>query len=147
MIVTRTSTSASPARTWRVLIDIDSWPHWTKSMTSVERLDDGPLRVGSRARLVQPKMRPLTWEVTELTQESGFTWQTHNLGVTTTAFHRLIADGTGTTIELAVQHTGVLAWLIRLLSKPTVGYPELEAAGLKAAAEAAPATDGTDPQS
>ncbi|MGI8417093.1 MAG: SRPBCC family protein, partial [Nakamurella sp.] len=132
MTVTRVSTTASLAQVWRVLIDIDSWPHWTKSVTSVERLDGGPLRIGSRARLVQPKMRPLTWEVTELTQASGFTWETHNLGVTTTAFHRLIADGTGTSIELGVQHTGALAWLIRLLSKPTEGYPALEVAGLKA---------------
>ncbi|MDQ2844980.1 MAG: SRPBCC family protein [Actinomycetota bacterium] len=146
MDMTRTSTTASPAQVWGALIDIDSWPRWTKSMTSVERLDDGPLRVGSRARLAQPKMRPLIWQVTELTEKSGFTWQTYNLGVTTTGIHRLIADGTGTIIELGVQHAGALAWLIRLLSKPTDGYPELEAAGLKAAAEAA-ATDGADRQS
>lgn len=129
--------SASPDVVWDVLIDIDHWPTWTPSVRTAQRLDHGALGVGSRARLKQPGMPAMVWEVTELAAPSVFTWQARTPGVTTVAVHRIVPEpGGGTTLTLEVRHTGPLAGPIRALtSARTRRYIGMEAAGLKQASE------------
>ncbi len=52
---------ASPQTVWGVLREIKRWPEWTPTVTSIQRLDNGPLVVGSRARIRQPKLPPADW--------------------------------------------------------------------------------------
>jgi uncharacterized membrane protein len=133
------STTAPRDRVWAVLTDIASWPTWTESMTSVQPLTDGPLRVGSQALVKQPGLPRLTWKVTELTEGSNFTWVARSPGVLTTAVHELVDEPAGTTrITLTVRHSGPLAGIVGALTgSRTRRYLALEGPGLKAASEAA----------
>jgi uncharacterized protein YndB with AHSA1/START domain len=132
---------APPQRVWAVLTDIEGWPEWTPSVTSVERLDSGPLAPGSRARLRQPKLRPAIWQVTKIEKGSSFTWTTRSPGLTVTAHHLVEPGKKGSasrvtlTLEFAGLFGALVAWLTRGLNNR---YLRLEAAGLKKRSEQAP---------
>ena len=81
--------AAPPERVWAVLADLERWPEWTASVTSVELLEPGPLAVGTRARVSQPKLKPAIWEVTQAKAGRGFTWVTRHPGLLVTGLHQL----------------------------------------------------------
>jgi uncharacterized membrane protein len=122
---------------WRALTDVTDWPRWTASMTSVERLDDGPLRLGSRARVKQPGMQPLIWEVTEFADRSVFTWAARSPGVRIVGRHRIRPNDDGSTrITLELALSGPLAGVVKVLAgRRNERFLGLEANGLKAASE------------
>jgi len=127
---------AAPERVRAVMVDVDRWPEWTESIRRVQRLDDGPLAVGARARVFQPGLPPAVWQVTAL-DEGGFTWVSRAPGVTVTGDHRVAgADGVSQA-TLSIRYEGplggVLAWLTRGVNDRYIG---MEAAGLKRRFEA-----------
>ena len=89
--------AAPVARVWELTLDIESWPEHVPTMTSIRRLDDGPLTVGSRAEVKQPGQRARVWTVTELEAKRVFAWSADALGTTMTGTHRLTATESGTT--------------------------------------------------
>ena len=130
--------AAAPERVWQVIVDIESWPQWTKSVTDVKRLDSGPLQLGSRARLRQPGLPTLTWELTELQQGTQFTWVCRLPGVTAAARHEIIASETGSRLELTTTWTGPFAGLVAALNRTrTHRLLATEANGAKARSERA----------
>jgi uncharacterized membrane protein len=133
----REETVHGPAeRVWQLLVDVEGWPAWTESMREITRLDDGPLAVGSRSRVVQPKGRPMVWTVTELEPMRNFTWVAKQPGLTLEAVHRIedIGDHVRTTLEF--KGSGPLAWLGSLAAQSRIReYLGMESAGLKRAAE------------
>lgn len=136
-ITTSTDTTADLASTWTALVDVTDWPQWTTSMTTVERLDEGPLRVGSRARIKQPGFPRLVWEVSDLREGEEFTWVTTAPGSRTAGRHVLRRNADGTThITLEIDQTGPVGVVVAaVIAGQTRRYLGLEAAGLKAASE------------
>jgi uncharacterized protein YndB with AHSA1/START domain len=101
--------AAPPERVWAVLADLERWPEWTASVTSVEPLEPGPLAVGTRARVSQPKLKPAVWEVTEVKAARSFTWVTRHPGLLVTGLHQLEPIEKGTLATLAVRFSGYSA--------------------------------------
>jgi len=128
---------APPERVWAVMRDVERWPEWTASMTSIELVDGAPLAVGARARVRQPKLPPAEMLVTELEEGKAFTWVTKSPGVRARASHEVVPIPGGARAELAVEFSGLLGGLVaRMVRGLTERYMAMEAAGLKARSEA-----------
>jgi hypothetical protein len=108
--------NASVERVWDLTVDVEAWPHVTPTMTSVTRLDNGPMRVGSSARVVQPRQRPAVWTVTRLEPSQVFEWQTKVMSVMMTARHQLTSEGDGCRNALHIELTGFGSGLLRWLA-------------------------------
>jgi uncharacterized protein YndB with AHSA1/START domain len=133
---------APAERVWAVLRDVADWPGWTSTVDELHRLDDGPLAVGSRAKLKQPKMSELVWEVTELEPGRSFVWRTGGRGYAIVAGHYVTPDGDGRSRSvLTLEMTGPLAPVLWLLAGArTRRYVDTEGASLKARCERDDAT-------
>lgn len=127
---------ATPQRVWAVLSAIEDWPQWTPSVRSVERLDAGPLAVGSRARIRQPKLLPAVWRITSIEKGGAFTWVTRSPGLSVTARHVVEAAPDGSRATLSIRFEGLLAPLVAVLThRLNNRYLGLEGAGLKRRSE------------
>jgi len=140
-------TRAGLAQAWAALAAVQTYPQWTTSMQSVEPLDGPELRVGRRFRIRQPGLPVMVWRVSAVTEGRSFTWEARSPGVHTVAYHELTPLPTGgTRITIGVRQRGPLARLVGLMTgAKTRRYLALEAAGLKAAAEAVPTSDAGQP--
>ncbi len=134
---TQVEVEAPVERVWEVLHDVERWPEWASTVTSVQRLDDGPLAVGSRARVEQPRIPPTEYVVTELDPGRSFTWVATGPGVRTTARHVLEPlDAGRTRVTLSVEQAGWLGSVMgRFYRGLTDRYLAVEAAGITARSE------------
>jgi uncharacterized membrane protein len=117
---------------WTTLTDVERMPEWTTSMTRVRLLGDRSLSVGSKVRIEQPKLRPLTWTVTELEPQQSFTWTATTAGLRLTGGHRLTAGEDMVSVVLSMRVAGLPAPLLTpLIGARTRQYVQMEAEGLK----------------
>jgi hypothetical protein len=123
----------APSAVVPVVLDVERWAEWTDSIRSVELLDPGPLRVGSRARVDQPKLPTVVWTVTEVDPERGFAWEYRGPGVRTVGDHWVEPLDGGSQVTLRLTQHGPVgaftAWLTRGLTRR---YLRLEGDGLAA---------------
>jgi uncharacterized membrane protein len=129
--------AAPPFHVWETLLDIERWPQWTRTVTTAQRLDEGPLAVGSRTRLLQPKLLPAIWTVTELDpRQRLFTWTTGRPGIHIAGSHLVDRTDEGSRVTLSLTYSGLFGWLMaRQLKRLNWDYLTAEAQGLKARCE------------
>lgn len=129
--------AAPPDIVWAVWSDIERWLEWTASVARVERFEQGPLAIGHRARVWQPKLPTAVWRVTKLEPGRGFEWESVSPGARVIGYHWIEPQGSGSRARLGVVFSGpvglLVGWLTRSLTERYLG---LEAAGLKARSEA-----------
>ena len=127
---------ATPAVVWAVTQDVERWPEWTPTVTSVRRLDTKPFGLGSVARIKQPMQPEADWVVTEFSSGRRFVWETRRTGLHMTGTHELAPQGAGTRNVLRVDAKGAVAvmlWpLLRLAMRKALAD---ENRGLKARCE------------
>jgi hypothetical protein len=129
---------APPATVVGVMIDVERWPDWTSTVTSVRRLDTGTLKIGSRAAIRQPKLPPALWTVTAIDQARGFTWVTKSPGVSIAGHHMVEPTPAGCRATLSLDFGGLLGGLVARLTRGlNERYLTIEAEGLKQRSERA----------
>jgi uncharacterized membrane protein len=131
-------TIEAPADTvWALTRDVERWPALTPTITAVERLDDGPIGVGSRARLHQPGQRPTVWTVTAFEPARRFAWQATVLGVRMEAGHEIVPTDGGCRNRLSLDLHGRSGGLLgRLAGRRLARTIAVENEGFKRHAEA-----------
>jgi hypothetical protein len=130
---------APPDRVWAIMRDVDRWPDWTPTVKKIRRLDAGPIAVGMRGIVFQPKLPPAKWTITELDDtRRTFTWINRSPGLLITARHGVEATGSHSSrAMLSLRFTGLFAGLMaRITRNLNDRYLALEAEGLKKASEA-----------
>jgi hypothetical protein len=139
--------AAPPQLVWDVFTDVEHWPEWTASVTSLIGLDGPGLDVGKRFAIKQPGMQKLVWQVTAINPGSSWTWVQRSPGVLVTARHDVTAGpGGGTLVRQQLDQRGVLgAFVGWLMANKTKRFLELEARGLKARSEQLSRADGSHP--
>jgi hypothetical protein len=143
--------NAPPEIVWPVMVDVERWSQWTASITEVVRLDSGPIAVGSRARIRQPRLPKAIWTVTQFVPNSGFVWESKSVGVYIAGEHWITPDGNGRSkVLLRLRQNGFLAAILSPLTAGLIRkYMNMEALGLKKQCESltAAARPGLPPES
>ena len=122
---------------WDVFSDVERWPEWTDSVTSLVALDGPGLTVGKRFEIKQPRMPKLVWEVTEVVPGKSWTWVQRSPGGLTMASHDIAPIAAGRTrVRQQLDQRGPVGALVGLLMRRmTRRYLEQESQGLKSRSE------------
>jgi uncharacterized membrane protein len=129
--------NAPQQRVWDVLTDLQAWPQRIETVDTVELLTPPPIAKGSRVRLKQPKLGEGTWDITVWDAPSYFEWTQKTSGITSVAGHRVEALAESRArLTLTLDMRGLLIPIVMFYKGLTNRYMNLEAEGMKRAAEA-----------
>jgi uncharacterized membrane protein len=135
---------APPQLVWDVFSDVEHWPDWTASVTSLVGQDGSALAVGRGFAIKQPGMQKLVWKVTDIEPGTSWTWVQRSPGVNVIARHYVTArPGGGALVRQELDQRGFLGAPVGwLMVKKTRRFLQQEAQGLKARSEQLSRADG-----
>ena len=127
---------------WRLTTGIADWPSFLPTVQRVVPLDAGPVRVGSSAKVKQPRQTEAVWTVTSLEPGREFTWRTARLGLEMVGSHLVDEEPGGCRNTLTLEVTGPASrpfgWLFGPVLRRSL---HAENAGFKRKAEESAPTD------
>lgn len=129
--------TATASEVWNALANVTVWPEWLPTVLEVQPLAGQVLSVGAKFKIIQPKLRPTVWEVTELHPGENFAWQASSPGLMLWANHTVVELlDRRSEVLLEFRFSGILAPLIALLAgSVTKRYLAIEVASIKRRAE------------
>ena len=132
-----TEINASADLVWVTVRDVERWPEWTPTVTSVRLWTPPPLAVGSRALIRQPKLPPAFWRVVELDDSlRSWTWVNSAPGVRVVAKHLVVPSGERSRVRLSLHFEGLLAGILGFATRKLNNrFLAMEAQGLKSRVE------------
>ncbi len=129
-------------RVWQVTADIERWPQWTPTVNKASVLGEGPISIGSKIFIRQPRLPPAMWVVKELEPGRNVVLRSGMPGLWVTARHWLEPVGRGCKVTLTLQFSGVFGGLLARATRAlNIRYLALEADGLKRHCESNPGID------
>ena len=121
---------------FKVLADVENWNKWTGSVKKSELVKGDTFALGSKIKIIQPKLRPVIWEITEIQSDKSFTWESNSIGLNVTAKHIIENCGDSSKVLLNTTYKGFLSKIVySLTSGLTNKYMTMEIEGLKLASE------------
>lgn len=124
--------NASQDAIWNVLSNVANWQEWTPTVTKVEVMNAPELKLGNRYKVIQPKLQPVVWTITEL-NSANFTWESKSPGMHMVAEHVVKSvNANQSEVTLTFAFNGWLGNLIgKMYGKMTEDYIQTEAQSLK----------------
>ena len=144
MIVTNSISIKAPRSiVWALFTNVERWPRWLPTVSTVRPLTNTSFRVGARYRLKQPFQRPMVWEVSEVVPGRSFTWVARLPKAVLRARHDLEDRKDGTCVTLTFAREPRLPFIVpRVLCEVPVRWAlRLENRSLKAACETSAASN------
>ena len=123
---------SQPASIFKILKDVEHWHVWTNSIIGISLLADNTFKKGAKIKLLQPKLKPAVWTISEIVENKSLQWEKKSFGLKVIANHLIEKSNEGSIVKLQVIFQGFWARLIYKLSFPlTNKYLEMEIRGLK----------------
>jgi carbon monoxide dehydrogenase subunit G len=106
--------NAPTEKVWTLIDKLEEWPQWMPSIKKIERVSEGPLKVGSQLS-VTAKVSGLTVKllmtITEFVPERTVVLKGKALGTKLTRFYNLEPVNGKTKATIGGDVSGALAWL------------------------------------
>jgi hypothetical protein len=128
--------TARPRDIFNVLLELGRWNRWTKSITEMSILNNDQPIQGARIKVLQPKLPPAIWTITEIDRDKALIWEKKSFGLRMLSEHLILNGADETSVTIRITYEGPLAGLFyRFTRNLTDRYMTMEINGLKGECE------------